>query len=1281
MAIISRQTGLLSAEDWKKVYQTFREADFTAYDFETLRKSMIDYIKINYAEDFNDFTESSEFIALIDLIAFLGQSLAFRTDLNARENFIDTAERRDSILKLARLIGYNPKRAIPATGYLKVDSVSTTENIYDSDGIDLSNVVINWDDSANENWLEQFTAVINSSLVNTQVVGRPGNTQTINGIRTEEYSINVVTNIVPVYRFEATVDRQRMPFEIVSATSMNKSYVYEAAPNYNKVLNFLYRNDNTGNSSNDTGFFLYFKQGELGSTDFNIDEMLPNKIVNIDISNINNTDIWLYGVDSTGTAQSLWTQVPATSGINVIYNQQSERNLYQVNSRANDQISLIFGDGSFANIPQGNFRLYYRISNGLTYRITSDEMRGVIINVNYVSRTNRIETLTFRASLRYTVANANTRESVDDIKQRAPQQYYTQNRMITGEDYNILPYTNYSTIVKVKAINRTSAGLSRYLDVLDTTGKYSSTNIFGSDGVLYREPFIKSQQFSVGTRAEILKLINNSIVPDILKSRELLHFYYDSVVAKSSPSYTVPAALLKNNETYTIEFTGNTNFLVYGAKSNTIGTTFVASDAGNYNRNYRVSALNNNSGYVFAGSATGTNSNIYVRSGDILTFEVNTAGHPFWIKTVSSTGTGNAVTTGTISNNGISTGTIIWNTAGVDPGNYYYNCQVHSAMKGNIIVSGFGTGLAVTNLVWILGSIGDSNVTGYFSYNQSPVPVGQLSITKSKYITPGSLLIFGAPTGYFFNATNNIVQGLPLKSDESQFIYAAVMQIIGDGTNNYRGLYSNGTGPVTLNIKVPTGAQLKFIVPRFQNNLNDYTIGLIASKIASYQNFAIYYDIDDQDWKLIDSEQLSASSDTWLLTFNWSNVDLVYTLTYKGLNYIFHSPNETNFFFDESQKIYDSYNNTIIEDSIKILSINTRPDSNFPLTKDYQWKIYKNIISSDGYTDNKRILLTYADTNNDSVPDYPNLFTNIVDPTVNPLNKLIFFKLVVGYDKFITLELVESRKIITRFEREPEINQVIRNFDVGQLFYLPTTNQFKQVELVSGLKILSANLENYIAYVGRQNLYYQYRHNSPNTNRIDPGITNIIDLYVLTKEFNTAYRQWLQDTSNRLVEPLPPTSLELSVSYGQLNDYKAMSDSLIFNSAVFKPLFGSKARSVFRAIFKVVKNPNVSVSDADIKVSVISAINVYFSEENWDFGETFYFSELSAYLHRALSPKIASIVIVPRDASISFGNLFQINAEANEIILSAATVDDVEIINAVTIGQLNQSLLSSNQSA
>ena len=92
MATTTRQSSLLVNQDWTKIYESFRAADFQAYDFQTLRKAMLDYLRLYYPEDFNDYTESSEYIALIDLIAFMGQSLAFRTDLNARENFIDTAE-------------------------------------------------------------------------------------------------------------------------------------------------------------------------------------------------------------------------------------------------------------------------------------------------------------------------------------------------------------------------------------------------------------------------------------------------------------------------------------------------------------------------------------------------------------------------------------------------------------------------------------------------------------------------------------------------------------------------------------------------------------------------------------------------------------------------------------------------------------------------------------------------------------------------------------------------------------------------------------------------------------------------------------------------------------------------------------------------------------------------------------------------------------------------------------------------------------------------------------
>ena len=62
-----------------------------------------------------------------------------RVDLNARENFLELAERRESILRLARLLSYNPKRNQTANGLLKFESIATTEDIVDSNGTNLAN--------------------------------------------------------------------------------------------------------------------------------------------------------------------------------------------------------------------------------------------------------------------------------------------------------------------------------------------------------------------------------------------------------------------------------------------------------------------------------------------------------------------------------------------------------------------------------------------------------------------------------------------------------------------------------------------------------------------------------------------------------------------------------------------------------------------------------------------------------------------------------------------------------------------------------------------------------------------------------------------------------------------------------------------------------------------------------------------------------------------------------------------------------------------------------------
>lgn len=1127
MAITARQSGLLVAENWTRLYQTFRNADFQSYDYETLRKSMIDYLRLYYPEDFNDFIESSEFIALIDTIAFLGQSLAFRGDLNARENFMDTAQRRDSVLKLAKLISYNPKRNITSSGFLKVDSVSTTETVYDSNGLNLAGLVIDWADNGNDNWLEQFTSVLNAGLNSNQIVGKPSNSQLINGIINNEYQLNLIPNIIATYSFEARIEGALTKFEMVSPTSKGQPYIYENAPKPNLPFNILYKNDNLGNNSVNTGFFLNFKQGELKTLDFNFQESLPNRVFNIPTDNINNVDVWLYSVNSAGRPVTLWVQVPTVNNANVVYNTSVNKNIFQVNSRAGDQIDLVFGDGAFANIPQGNFRLYYRVSNGLNYKITPNEMQGIVMPLNYISRAGRIETLSFRASLHYTVANSASRESLEDIRQKAPQQYYTQDRMVTGEDYNILPYTLFSNVLKVKAVNRTSSGISRYLDVIDTTGKYSSTNIFAQDGILYQDPFVNTFSFDYATKNDIYKAIYNQIVP-ITSAKETLQFFYNT---------------------------------------------------------YPLITISNAYWHLSTEIANGSTGYLYDSTGKIL--------------------------------------------------------QVGAVMNGS-----------------------------------------------TSYIKQSAIIKFSAGAGNYFDARSRIQTGVPSKTGDKLYIYAAAQQIVGDGTNGGVGNLANGTGPLIINQLVPTGAIATQVYALFNSAFTPALVETIAGYITAYEDFGLRYDAKLAQWLIITPQNLNtgefnltyagnasnnALDASWLIRFKV--VGQTYTALYRGTNYVFESVQDTNFYFDDTVKVYDPKTGFTIHDQIKVLKINTNPDDANSLALDYTWYVHKNIVEVDGYTAPNKILVTFPDANNDGIPDNPELFGLIVNPSINITSKYVYFNASYRYDNFVSHTPVDNATIIADYHNFHDMQVAATLYKDGQLFYIIDLNQFYQLTVTGAVYTLNS-ITGYSAKLGRQDLYFQYRHNSPNYRRIDPSPNNIIDIYFLTKQYADNYTTWLRDRTTTTIEPAILTSDALTIEFNKLEKYKSISDTIIYNPAKFKPIFGAKSAEALQAIFKVVKNTSVLISDNDIKTSVIAAINTYFDVNNWDFGETFYFSELSTYLHNALAPNIASIIIVPSRQSSSFGSLLQINAAFNEIITSSATVDNVQIISAITSEQINQIVIA-----
>ena len=1118
MSSTDRQNRLLIAEDWKRIYQSYKNADFQSYDFDNLRRTMISYLRENYPEDFNDYIESSEYLALIDLIAFLGQNLAFRVDLNARENYLELAERRESVLRLARLLSYNPKRNQAANGLLKIESVSTSETLFDSNNINLENQTILWNDPSNPDWYEQFIKVMNRALPVNGTFGRPVKKDIVNGINTEQYRFNSNNSDVPAFSFSKPIDGSTTRFEIVS-TDIDNGNILEESPFPGNNFAFLYRDDSRGPASSNSGFFCHFRQGTLDQGTFNVSSPSTNQVVAVDATNVNNTDLWLYKLDSFGSEIEQWTKVEAVEGNNVIYNSLNKniRNIFSVLTRIDDRVSLIFSDGVFGNLPQGNFRVYYRSSKNQRLVVDPKDMRGISIDIDYISQTGKIETISLTFSLQYTVDNASVSETNANIRQRAPATYYTQNRLVTAEDYQIGPLGISQEIIKTKSVNRTASGISRYFDLLDATGKYSKTNLFGTDGIIYKEFTNNKETFNFITQTDVEGQILNTIEP-ILSSKQIRNYYF-----------------VKFPKTDTVDL----------------------------------------------------------------------------------------------------------------------------------------------NITWVQ-STSDTNLsTGYFiNVNEIRQLLGTFTTSVLKLIRPGTSLKFVAPTGFHFMPDGTLMAGEADHLNSRSYKWVKVISVSGNGTV----IEDSGNGPVYFNDIIPTGSQLVEIKPFIAQSLEQDVKTQVIDQIFAYKTFGLRFDVNLGQWRVITENNLNATGEfntgktgdntnqqldaSWLLLF--TNDGETYTIDSRGSRYVFESDQEIRFYFDSSDKIYNSLTGKIVKDKITVLNNNNKPDSVNSFTVDLDWEVTKEYRDAEGYVNSKKVEVTFFDDDDDGVVDDPEIFDVIVDEDTNPLTKYIFQK------KLITTDGVEDYNYIDNAVEDIRVLQnsdgvgALSQYTNGQVFYYIDTDVFYVYDSTTGSLSLTTD---YRANIGRDKLKFQYIHAADDNTRIDPSASNIIDTYILTRSYDNSYRQFLNGTL--ATEPLAPSSDSLFLSYGaEIEKIKSLSDVIIFHPVKYKVLFGSKADLDLQAKFKIVKNPDQVLNDNDIKSRVINAINQFFALENWDFGETFYFTELATYVTNQTAPDIVTFVIVPEQESQVFGSLFEIKSEMDEIFISGATVDNLEIIDAVTASKL-----------
>ena len=157
------------------------------------------------------------------------------------------------------------------------------------------------------------------------------------------------------------------------------------------------------------------------------------------------------------------------------------------------------------------------------------------------------------------------------------------------------------------------------------------------------------------------------------------------------------------------------------------------------------------SGTDQSGSVSGNNPTITCKDGDVLKFNVDVTGHPFLIKTVQGIGRGNPV--------GSELAPGVWNQGAISgevkfipqsAGTYYYQCEVHNPMYGEIIVGAgtpAGVGWDSTSIPAFLSNFAQDAIR--FEYIDNP-----MSIAGDELIDAG--VIFVCSSG---NTNQKLVQG------------------------------------------------------------------------------------------------------------------------------------------------------------------------------------------------------------------------------------------------------------------------------------------------------------------------------------------------------------------------------------------------------------------------------------------------------------------------------------------------------------------------------------------
>ena len=102
-----------------------RKINLTELDFDTIKSNIKDFLKNQSTFSDYDF-EGAGLSVLLDILAYNTHYNAIYNNLSINEMFLDSARKRNSVVSLAKMLGYTPKSATSATAMVNITVGSST---------------------------------------------------------------------------------------------------------------------------------------------------------------------------------------------------------------------------------------------------------------------------------------------------------------------------------------------------------------------------------------------------------------------------------------------------------------------------------------------------------------------------------------------------------------------------------------------------------------------------------------------------------------------------------------------------------------------------------------------------------------------------------------------------------------------------------------------------------------------------------------------------------------------------------------------------------------------------------------------------------------------------------------------------------------------------------------------------------------------------------------------------------------------------------------------------